>query len=205
MVTKSGLAIQLSKLKGFINPKLMSEQYLTDSEAAANILWLAYMQGDIEGKTIADFGCGPGIFGIGCCLLGAEKVYFIDNDPDALAVLEKNLSVAGIKNAVVVLKDIRDFSEIADVVIQNPPFGTKKEHEDRAFLQKAFSTADVVYTLHKSSTAGFVLALADDRGFKATTRLKIVLPLKASQPFHRKMTEKIQCECFRFFKTRALA
>jgi putative methylase len=198
MLSKSGLAIQLSKLKGFIKPKLMAEQYTTDSETAADILWLAYMLGDIEGKTIADLGCGTGIFGIGCCLLGAKKVYFVDNDPDAMAVLKENLIALGIKNAVVVQKDIREFSENADVVIQNPPFGTKTEHADRVFLQKAFSTANVVYTLHKSSTASFVTALAADRGFKATNRIKIVLPLKASQPFHRKKTAKIECECFRF-------
>jgi putative methylase len=198
MVSKSGLAIQLSKLKGFVKPKLMAEQYTTDSETAADILWLAYMLGDIEGKAIADFGCGTGIFGIGCCLLGAKKVYFVDKDADAIAVLKENLSNVGIKDAVVFQKDIKDFSEKADAVIQNPPFGTKTEHADRAFLQKAFSTANVVYTLHKSSTASFVMALAADRGFKATNRLKIALPLKASQPFHRKKTERIECECFRF-------
>ncbi|MFH1181933.1 MAG: METTL5 family protein [Candidatus Woesearchaeota archaeon] len=197
MVSKSGLAIQLSKLKGFIKPKLMAEQYATDSETASDILWLAYMLGDIEGKTIADFGCGTGIFGIGCCLLGAKKVYFVDNDPDALAVLRENISAAGIKNAVVVQKDIREFSEKADVVIQNPPFGTKKEHEDRAFLQKAFATANVVYTLHKSSTSRFVEAIAKDNDFSVKNKLLFRMPIKATQQFHRKNIERIEVYFYR--------
>jgi putative methylase len=200
MITKSRLAILLSKLKGFEHPKLLAEQYMTDSEAAADMLWLAYMLGDIDSKVIADFGCGTGILGIGCCLLGAKKAYLIDNDADAIKVLMENLSAEKISTAEVVNADIKDFNDKADVVLQNPPFGTKAEHADRAFLQKAFSTAPIVYSLHKSSTSEFVIALANDRGFKVTHRLKIMLPLKASQPFHRKKSERIDVEWFRMSK-----
>ena len=61
MLSKSTLAVRLSKLKGFLQPKLASEQYATDSETAADLLWLAFMNGDVKDKVIADFGCGTGI------------------------------------------------------------------------------------------------------------------------------------------------
>ena len=54
MLTKSGLAIKLSRLKAFSSPKLLSEQYPTDSEVAADVLWAAFMNGDIEGKIVAE-------------------------------------------------------------------------------------------------------------------------------------------------------
>ena len=91
MISKSGLAIALSKLKTFKKPKVSLEQYPTDSEVAAELLWHAYMAGDIEGKKIADLGCGTGILGIGCLLLGAEHVYFADIDAEALEICLENL------------------------------------------------------------------------------------------------------------------
>src|SRR3989338_1932750 len=96
--SKSQLAILLSRLAGFDNSKLKlgREQYATDSEAAAEALWFAYMSGDIEGKTVADLGCGTGLLGIGALLLGAKQAYFIDNDEEALATCEKNISAAAV-------------------------------------------------------------------------------------------------------------
>ena len=61
MITKSRLAIELSELKVFESAKLKLEQYPTDSEIAADILWNAFMHGDIEGKTIADLAKRLGV------------------------------------------------------------------------------------------------------------------------------------------------
>ena len=45
----------------------------------------------------------------------------------------------------------------ADVVVMNPPFGTKKKNADRLFLDAAFRIAQrSVYSLHKSSTRSFI-------------------------------------------------
>src|SRR3989344_4642463 len=81
MITKSRLAIALSKIKGFNDPKIRLEQYITDSEIAAEILWNAYLEGDIEGKTVADLGCGTGIFSLGCVKLNAKKVDTVIQNP----------------------------------------------------------------------------------------------------------------------------
>jgi ribosomal protein L11 methyltransferase len=44
----------------------------------------------LKGKTLIDFGCGSGILGIAALLLGAEKVWAIDNDPQALLASRDN-------------------------------------------------------------------------------------------------------------------
>src|SRR3989338_405469 len=149
--SKSGLAIVLSKLKGFEKPKVSVEQYSMDSEIGASVLWNALYNGDIKQKEIVDLGCGTGVLGIGALLLGAKKVYFVDIDEKVIDTAEENLRkvkseclVAG--EAVFLCMDIKNFhmSEMhgisehvknnkkavfngkADVVIQNPPFGTKQ-------------------------------------------------------------------------------
>ena len=202
MLTKSKLAIKLSKLETFSRPKLMQEQYQTDSEIASEILWFAYMQGDIEGKAIADLGAGTGILGIGCCLLGAKKCYMVEKDASLIEPLRKNIDGSGAENAEVISKDIKEFSRKADVVVQNPPFGTKTRHADREFLEKAFSTAEVIYSIHKSSTAKFVEAIARDNGFVVTHKLNFSLPLKATHPFHKRRIHRISVDCFRIAKNR---
>ena len=89
MITKSKLAIQLSKLKVFETAKIKLEQYPTDSEIAADILWNAFMQHDIEGKVIADLGAGTGVLGIGALLLNAKKVCFVEKDKEAVKLLKE--------------------------------------------------------------------------------------------------------------------
>src|SRR3989338_11601347 len=91
IITKSRLAIILSKLRQFENPKFLDEQYTTDSEIAAMVLWNAYMSGNIKGKTIAYLGAGTGILGIGALLLGAKKVFFVEKDENAVKILKENL------------------------------------------------------------------------------------------------------------------
>ena len=87
MVSKSSLAIELSKLKVFNQANVSLEQYPTDSEIAATILWQAKMNNDIEDKIIADLGAGTGILGIGALLLGADYVYFVEKDEKAIEIL----------------------------------------------------------------------------------------------------------------------
>jgi len=197
MITKSKLAIELSKLKTFENPKIREEQYVTDSEIAADMLWFVYMQGDIYGKIIADFGCGTGILGIGALLLGAKKVFFIEKDSGALLLCKENAKQFS-KQSVFKIEDIKNFNEKTDTVIQNPPFGTKTKHADREFLEKAFKTANVVYSFHKSSTREFVEAFAEANGFKTTAFIEYAMPLKATLAFHRRRIHRIKVGCWRF-------
>jgi putative methylase len=177
--SKSQLAIALSKLQVFPSPKIGLEQYPTDSEIAAEVLWNAVMLGDIENKTIADLGCGTGILGIGALLLGAKKVFFVDTDAAALAVLGNNLKSTGIEEGFEIINsDVADFNGKADLVIQNPPFGTKEKHVDKTFLEKACTIADKVYSFHKTSTSDYIIKFAQDKGFIPKGRWDFSFPLK---------------------------
>ena len=198
--SKSRLAIELSKLKVFGNPDAGKEQYPTDSEIAADALWNANYQGDIEGKTIADFGAGTGILGIGALLIGARMVYFIEKDEAALEIAKENLkSLEGAieGEAVFIHGDVQDFNEKVDIIIQNPPFGTNKRHADREFLMKAFETAHIIYSFHKTSTKNFVMKIADDNNYRITHNWNYAFPIKATQLFHKKKIHRIRVGCWR--------
>ena len=202
--SKSQLAIALSKLEVFARPKPSLEQYPTDSEIAGDILWTASMMKDIEGKTVADLGCGTGTLGIGALLLGAEKVIFIDKDPEALDVLKHNLASVGIEESFDIIEsDIKDLHDKVDIVIQNPPFGTREDHADKKFLEKAIEIADTIYSFHKTSTASFVKTFTKDQGFELTHRFDFDFPLKQTMEQHKKKIHRIKVTCFRLEKNQA--
>ena len=117
--TKSQLAVILSRLKGFKEPKIKFEQYQTDSEIAAEIAWFAFYRREIEGKTIADLGCGTGMLGLSTLLLGAKKVFFVDTDEKALGIAKENLSFLE-KELDVKLQSRAEF------VVKDAVFSTRK-------------------------------------------------------------------------------
>lgn len=204
-MNKKQLAVILSVLGRFSQPKVELEQYATDGEIAATVLWHAYMQGHIKDKIVADFGCGTGILGIGCLLLGAKKVIFVDCDEVAIAVLKKNLSMINETYEFpgtydVLYRDIDSIFTPVDTVIQNPPFGTKDKHADKVFLEKACSLAKMVYSFHKTNTAAFVQALARDYHFVVKEQFDFSFPLKKTMPQHIKTVEKIEVSCFYLVK-----
>ncbi|MDI6738381.1 MAG: methyltransferase, partial [Nanoarchaeota archaeon] len=132
-MNKRELAIILSKLDFSKDKQVKLEQYQTDSEIAGEALWNAFMLGDIEDKAIADFGCGNGILGIGALLLGAKKAVLVDIDKNSIEAAKENVKKAakeagGKLNALLENKDISKVKGRFDTVLQNPPFGTKKEH-----------------------------------------------------------------------------
>lgn len=202
-LTKSRLAIVLSKLGVFENPKAKSEQYATDPEVAAEVIWQAYMIGDIKGKALADLGCGTGILGIAALLLGAKKVHFVDNDKASLQIAKKNLEKVRIitsGRAEFEDCDIEDFAKKVEVVVQNPPFGIKARHRDRVFLQKAFEIAPIVYSFHKSESAEFLKSFARDSRFDISNRRDFSFPLKRTQKYHKRDIFRIKVSAYRFMK-----
>lgn len=200
-LSRSRLAIELSTIKGFSEPKVRVEQYITDSEIAATVLWDAYMKGDIKGKVIADLGCGTGILGIGAVMLGASKVYFVESESSAMEIAKKNVeNIESESLSEFFLGDVGDFNEKVGTVIMNPPFGVKSEHSDRKFLEKAFGISKVVYSFHKSETKEFIERFAKAKNFEISQVVDFEFPLKASMRFHKKRIERINVSCFRFIK-----
>lgn len=204
ITTKSKLAVLLSQLKGFEKPRILLEQYQTDAEIAAEISWFAFYRREIEGKIIADLGCGTGLLGLSTLILGAKKVFFVDVDRDALDIAQENLAFVeeklGIslkRKAVFVKKDVKDFDEKVDLVIQNPPFGIKMRHADRIFLETAFKIAPIVYSFHKIESKGFIAKFSDDKSFKITHFWSFDFPLKMTMKYHRKRIHRIKVGCWR--------
>jgi ribosomal protein L11 methyltransferase len=75
----------------------------------------------LEGKTVIDFGCGSGILGIATLLLGADKVWAIDNDPQALLASRDNAQRNGIDDdRLITLLPEQIPAEIkADIMVAN--------------------------------------------------------------------------------------
>ncbi len=188
MLNKKKLAIELSKLSSLDNKKINLEQYILDSEIAAELILIINFNNDIKDNVIADLGCGNGILGKGCLFFNPEKVYFVDKDKDAIDIVKKNVKD---ERAVFVNKDIKDFNKKADVVIMNPPFGTKVKYADREFLLKAMQISKKIYSLHKITSVNFIEKIARDNSFKVLDIIRFKLPLRRSYLFHRKEVRNV--------------
>ena len=192
-MNKKQLAIFLSKLKKFENPKVDLEQYYTNEEIAAEILWYAFLHGDISDKVIADFGCGNGIFGIGCLKLGAEKVFFVDKDEEVIGIAKDNTEFDNVEFLNI---DVSDFKEKVDLVIENPPFGVQNRKADKPFLEKAMQVADKIYTVHKIESKKFINALCKENGFVVKDIIEFYFPIKKTMKFHKKKEHKVRVGCW---------
>ncbi|MBR9701217.1 methyltransferase [Candidatus Woesearchaeota archaeon] len=198
MDDKKDLTKLLSKLKTFIEPDSSLEQYPTDPTTAANILWEAFMNDEIEHHLIADFGAGTGILGIGALAMGAEQVIFIEIDPRVFPILMENLYILEketkqtFSNYKIIEGNVEAYDQPVEVVLQNPPFGTRKNHIDTTFLKKAIMLAPTVYTLHKTSTIDHVKDKATEYGGTVAEEKTLEMPLKNTMPQHIKDVEKIE-------------
>lgn len=201
-MTKKSLAVALSAIRGFKNAIVSLEQYPTDCNIAAEVVWDAYLKGFIEGKVIADLGCGQGILGIGCMLLGAAKVHFVDVDPEVLEAARKTVALVESECSSAFFEgDVSAFKIEVDTVIMNPPFGVQSEHSDREFLDVACRLSSVVFSFHKTSTAAFVEQYARNLGFDLSERYNFSFPLKSAMAHHRRNVQHIEVSCFRFEKS----
>lgn len=187
---KKDLEIALEKLRPFEKPSAKLEQYPTPSKIASDILFSAYAEGNVAGKTVCDLGCGTGIFGIGAKLLGAEKVYACDVSADALAIAEKNASDLNL-NINFEKCDVSDFSEKCDTVFMNPPFGCQNKHADRPFLEKAMEISEIVYSVHMSETLDFLKDFVSSRGREITSVSTYKYNIPHTFTFHSKTKQTV--------------
>lgn len=204
-LSKGSLGVLLSRLEGFQRPKVRLEQYPTEPEIAADMLWNAFLMGDIEGKVIVDLGCGTGVLGIGALILGARRVSFVDFDSEALEIAKRNLLKAKSESsfrgvAEFMLSDVKDLELKGEVVVQNPPFGVKVRHSDRQFLGKAMEIAPIIHSLHKSESNRFLSSFCSDNRFDITNQKQYDFPLKRTMQFHKKRIHRIKVSWYRLEK-----
>jgi len=193
------LEIALQSLDRFHSPKPEMEQYSTPAVIAAEMLFEALARGHIEGKKVLDLGCGTGPLGIGAALLGACEVVGMDKDPVALAQAEVNAAKLGVQMDLR-QGEITEFTERADTVIMNPPFGAQRKGADRPFLTTAMRCAPVIYSLHLSQTEDFVQRFVSRSGFEATPLKRYKFGIPYMFEFHSKAKKDVDVTLFSFLQ-----
>ncbi|WP_229122587.1 METTL5 family protein [Halapricum desulfuricans] len=202
MVTKSALAQQLGVVAGFDDPRAPLEQYRTPPEVAASLIHTADLQGDIEGRTVVDLGCGTGMLALAAALRGPRRVVGVDLDAAPLATARDNERRVGTTSAVDwVRADATKLPLSVEnaTVVMNPPFGAQdgNEHADRAFLETASEIATVSYSIHNEGSQSFVESFAADNGGDVTHAFAVELDIPHQFDFHESGTEVIDAEAFR--------
>jgi putative methylase len=204
-MNKKQLSIILSKLKEIEAPKPDLEQYTIPGDLAAEILNLASLAGDINGKKILDLGCGSGRFSIGALILGAKKVVAVDIDPSVIETAKNNLKTAEeltgqkLSNKVEFIKsDISDVEIEADTVIQNPPYGIQKKHADRIFLEKALKFGKRIYSLHRSyfRSRDFIKKFVEQKKGNIEKVIKFKFRIPYMFRFHKKKAIEFDVDLF---------
>jgi len=199
----------LQQIEGFDNPKILLEQYPTRPHIAACMLHtIASTFDDIENRFVADLGCGCGVLAIGSVMLGAGAVTGFDVDTDALEQFQENIADFEIDNIDLVNADIGTLGDGSwdnkfEVVIMNPPFGTKHNKGlDVKFLQTGISMASrSVYSLHKTSTREHILKKAADWGVSAQVLAELRYDLPNTYKHHKKSSVDIHVDFIRFSKS----
>eukprot|EP01105_Mastigella_eilhardi_P014234 TRINITY_DN3246_c0_g1_i1.p2 TRINITY_DN3246_c0_g1~~TRINITY_DN3246_c0_g1_i1.p2 ORF type:complete len:219 (-),score=81.16 TRINITY_DN3246_c0_g1_i1:66-722(-) len=202
------LEAALQQVEGFRKPKIKLEQYPTSAHIAAHVLFeIESRYGDLEGRSVADLGCGCGVLGVGARLLGADVVVGVDVDADALAVARDNCERMELELGEVELLQADVVQEapaclrargIFDTVVMNPPFGTKTKGADMAFVCAALRLAPVVYSLHKSSTRAYVLSRAEALGAEAEVLAQLRWDIPAMYRCHTRQSVDIEVDFVRF-------
>ena len=191
------LEIKLQKVPPHPNPKPELEQYPTPAHIAAMLLYEALGRGDIEGKRVADLGCGTGILAMGAKMLGATEVVGIDIDELAIEIANR---VAHDKELDIdfLVGDIEEFDDPVDTVIMNPPFGAQRKHADMPFLRTALKVSPVVYSMHMASTKSHVEKAAKALNGVITMETRIEFEIRHMFGFHTKERRSFEVSLFRF-------
>ena len=96
----------------------------------------------IENAEVLDLYSGIGSFGIECLSRKANKVTFIEKDPDAVKILKENLLDLSVENQALVLNiDIKDIYENIknskfNILFFDPPFNNKSFFNVLKILKK---------------------------------------------------------------------
>ena len=211
-LTPKRLECELEQLRKVPSPKPSLEQYQTSAEIAAFWIWeICEHYGDIKDKTVLDLGCGNGILGIACLLLGAKFVLEVDVDSESLEVAEQNAMDLGFSSKEILFtqQDVRSFSmenldvleskERFDTAVINPPFGSRGQVGiDTIFVQKALENAYIVYSMHKYSTRDFWLRKKRQWGVDITPTALLSFNIDRSFKFHEEKSCDLQVEIIQF-------
>ena len=202
----------LQPLDIFENPKVELEQYSTPPNIAAEILHRVDMDMDLSGKRVVDLGCGTGILGLGAICLGADHVLGVDIDSEALRVAQDNRNYMEIAEdtvqyskldvKMVQKNDLPENCDKFDVVISNPPFGTRDSNIDQIFVTKGLELSDTVYSVHKSSTRNFWKKQAKEMNVVFDVLIQdLFFPIEKTFSFHKHHSYDIMVDVIKFSRS----
>ena len=204
--SKKELEIFLTKVPIFTNPIKRLEQYVCDSSVASELLWYAYMYGDIRNRTIADLGCGTGILSYGSLILGAKDVFCIDIDCSTLSVAREFLENASHFHTRIhyICCDVeRLFLRSIDTIVMNPPFGVYSRGIDLKFLEQAFEISPSnIYSIHKynPNSHKLITRLAQKKGYAVQLIAIENMAIQATYEEHVKHVHRFRVSIYRFVK-----
>lgn len=194
---KQQLEITLQQLRPLEKRSEKLEQYSTPAGVAADVVWDAYVEGNIQGRSVADLGCGNGVLSIAAKLMEASAVLGIDIDPAAVEVATSNARSLGL-DIIYRAEDVLSVEGKFDTVIQNPPFGSQKRHADRKFIKKSLELAPCVYSLHNAGTETFVARMVESLGARCRPVKRFKFEIPFSFEFHKKPKETFSMVLLRF-------
>ncbi|ABP94906.1 methyltransferase [Metallosphaera sedula] len=182
------------------SPKWELEQYLTPSPIASTLVWTAFLQGAIEGRKVADLGCGTGRLCAGVAALSGECTC-VDVDRESLEIGKDALRELELE-ADFVEADCSEFHGRFHTVVQNPPFGQAKRGMDLKFLRTALKIAEVVYSIHKSNPESRDLIFREARahGFSVDV-VPLSYPMTPYYPWHRERVHRFLVDIYVFRKS----
>ena len=201
--TRRRLAQELAVVAGFEDPDAPLEQYHTPPDLAAHIVHVADLQGDIEGETVLDLGCGTGMLALGAALRGPQRVAGIDIDPAPLSTARENEKRVGAMTDVSWVRGDATAAPFvpdgAATVLMNPPFGAQSGNEgaDRAFLETAAAVSRVSYSVHNAGSEPFIEAFATDNGGQVTHAFAAEFELPRQFDHHEAVSRDIDTEVYR--------
>jgi len=196
-VKKQQLEMTLQELKPLEIRSERLEQYSTPASIAAEVVWDAFSEGDIQDRSVADLGCGNGVLSIAAKLMGASEVLGVDIDPGVLRVASENARTLSL-DITFREGDISVVEGNFDTVVQNPPFGAQKRHADRAFIKKSLELAPKVYSLHNEGTQTFVASMVTSLGAKCRPVKRFKFEIPFSFEFHKKPKETFSMVLLKF-------
>ncbi|VDO65490.1 unnamed protein product [Heligmosomoides polygyrus] len=203
----------LSEMRSFQNPNVKLEQYATSPELAISIVDSIDRLVGLDGRFVADLGCGCGMLMSTIALAyQPAAVVGMDIDEYALSICRENLEDLEVDYCCDVVKaDVLQLSAglhgSFDVVIMNPPFGTKKNAGmDMRFVRAGLMMlrpGGSLFSLHKTSTRDYILKTANkwndaDVGARCIAELR--WNLDSTYKFHKKKSVDIAVDLIHYKK-----
>ena len=204
------LAILLSLLPQQEKRTLELEQYTTPGNLASRWINEIYnsIGNDFANYHVIDIGCGNGILGFGCALMGAKSLTLIDSDSEAIEIAKKSQQMlAENVNLDIEINFInahigKSAIHIPDnsLIISNPPWGTQKYKADRPILNLIFnSNAKEIHLMHTSKN-NHLIPFANEHGWNEIKMIKADFMIPALYDHHQRKNTTTEIICWKFFK-----